>query len=76
MLTTKTGAGLVSGSAPNSLEGATQKIKVIRGFVWEGRDIKPGDTVEVTEKFARQMIYQGKAETSPEPKKPKKGKKK
>jgi len=75
VLTTKTGAGLVSGSAPNSLEGATQKIKVIRGFVWAGKDFKPGDTVEVTEKFARQMIYQGKAEASPEAKKPKRKKK-
>ena len=63
MLDTKTGAGLV-GSASHSTEGSKMEIKAIRGFVWDGLDVKKGTTLEVPEKFGRQMIHQGRAELS------------
>ena len=46
-------------------------IHVKRGFVFEGKDIRGGDQVEVPEKFARQMIQLGRAEvvSDPTPKK-------
>ena len=69
MLDTKTGAGLV-GSASHSTEGSKMEIKAIRGFVWDGLDVKKGATLEVPEKFGRQMINQGRAELSED--KPKK----
>ena len=62
MLTTKTGAGLVSGVAPEPNEGPTMLISIIKGFVVDGRDVKAGEKVEVPEKFARQMIDLGRAE--------------
>jgi len=62
MLTTKTGAGLVSGVAPEPNEGPTMLISIIKGFVVDGRDAKAGEKVEVPEKFGRQMINQGRAE--------------
>ena len=40
------------------------EIKAIRGFVWDGLDVKKGTTLEVPEKFGRQMINQGRAELS------------
>ena len=61
MLDSKSGAGLVSGVAPHS-KGSTMLIYVKRGFVFEGKDIRGGDQVEVPEKFARQMIQLGRAE--------------
>jgi len=62
LLTTKTGSGLVSGAAPHSNEGPMMEIKVLRGFVFEGRDIRKGSVVDVPENFARQMIHLGRAE--------------
>jgi hypothetical protein len=38
------------------------EIKVLRGFVFEGRDIRKGSVVDVPETFARQMIHLGRAE--------------
>ena len=61
MLSTKTGAGLVSGLASQSTEGVTMVIDVIRGFVFDGRDVKIGEQIEVPEKFAQQMIQLGRA---------------
>ena len=61
MLDSKSGAGLVSGVAPHS-KGSTMLIYVKRGFVFEGKDIRGGDQVEVPEKFGRQMIQLGRAE--------------
>ena len=61
MLSTKTGAGLVSGLAPQSTEGVTMVIDVIRGFVFDGRDVKIGEQIEVPDKFAQQMIQLGRA---------------
>jgi hypothetical protein len=72
MLSTKTGAGLVSGLASQSTEGPTMLIDVIRGFVFDGRDVKIGEQIEVPDKFAQQMIQLGRA-TPATPKK--KGKK-
>ena len=45
-------------------------IKIIKGFVVDGRDAKAGEKVEVSEKFARQMIGLGRAELAED--KPKK----
>jgi hypothetical protein len=61
MLSTKSGAGLVSGSAPQPTEEAQMLIDVIRGFVFDGRDVKIGEQLEVPEKFGRQMIQLGRA---------------
>ena len=61
MLTTKSGAGLVSGAAPQPTEEAQMLIDVIRGFVFDGRDVKIGEQLEVPEKFGRQMIQLGRA---------------
>ena len=36
-------------------------IDAIRGFVFEGRDVKIGDQLEVPEKFGQQMIQLGRA---------------
>lgn len=36
-------------------------IDVIRGFVFDGRDVKIGEQLEVPEKFGRQMIQLGRA---------------
>jgi hypothetical protein len=36
-------------------------IDVIRGFVFDGRDVKIGEQIEVPEKFAQQMIQLGRA---------------
>ena len=36
-------------------------INVIRGFVFDGRDVKIGEQLEVPEKFGRQMIQLGRA---------------
>ena len=63
MSDTNTGAGL-GGSASHSTEGSKMEIKAIRGFVWDGVDVKTGTTLEVPEKFGRQMIHQGRAELS------------
>jgi len=40
------------------------EIKVLRGFVFEGRDIRKGSAVDVPENFARQMIHLGRAESA------------
>ena len=61
MLSTKSGAGLVSGAAPQPTEEAQMLISVTRGFVFEGRDVKIGEQLEVPEKFGRQMIQLGRA---------------
>ena len=62
MLSTKSGAGLVSGAAPQSSnQEATMMIDAIRGFVFDGRDVKIGDQLEVPEKFGQQMIQLGRA---------------
>ena len=62
MLSTKSGAGLVSGAAPQSSnQEATMIIDAIRGFVFDGRDVKIGDQLEVPEKFGEQMIQLGRA---------------
>ena len=61
MLSTKSGAGLVSGAAPQPTEEAQMLIDVIRGFVFDGRDVKIGEQLEVPEKFAQQMIQLGRA---------------
>ena len=62
MLSTKSGAGLVSGAAPQSSnQEATMMIDAIRGFVFDGRDVKIGDQLEVPEKFGLQMIQLGRA---------------
>ena len=61
MLSTNSGAGLVSGAAPQPTEEAQMLIDVIRGFVFEGRDVKIGEQLEVPEKFGRQMIQLGRA---------------
>ena len=36
-------------------------IDAIRGFVFDGRDVKIGDQLEVPEKFGQQMIQLGRA---------------
>ena len=36
-------------------------IEAIRGFVFDGRDVKIGDQLEVPEKFGEQMIQLGRA---------------
>ena len=62
MLSTKSGAGLVSGAAPQSTnQEANMMIDAIRGFVFDGRDVKIGDQLEVPEKFGQQMIQLGRA---------------
>ena len=61
MLSTKSGAGLVSGAAPQPTEEVQMVISVMRGFVFEGRDVKIGEQLEVPEKFGRQMIQLGRA---------------
>ena len=73
MLSTKSGAGLVSGAAPQSSnQEATMMIDAIRGFVFEGRDVKIGDQLEVPEKFGQQMIQLGRAAPAAAKKKGKK----
>ena len=73
MLSTKSGAGLVSGAAPqSSKQEATMMIDAIRGFVFEGRDVKIGDQLEVPEKFGEQMIQLGRAAPAATKKKGKK----
>ena len=62
MLSTKSGAGLVSGAAPQSTnQEATMLINALLGFVYDGRDVKIGDQLEVPEKFGQQMIQLGRA---------------
>ena len=62
MLSTKSGAGLVSGAVPQSTnQEATMMIDAIRGFVFDGRDVKIGDQLDVPEKFGEQMIQLGRA---------------
>jgi hypothetical protein len=62
MLSTKSGAGLVSGAAPQSTnQEVNMLIDAIRGFVFDGRDVKIGDQLEVPEKFGQQMIQLGRA---------------
>ena len=73
MLSTKSGAGLVSGAAPQSTnQGVNMLIDAIRGFVFEGRDVKIGDQLEVPEKFGQQMIQLGRAAPAAAKKKGKK----
>ena len=73
MLSTKSGAGLVSGAAPQSSnQEANMMIDAIRGFVFDGRDVKIGDQLEVPEKFGQQMIQLGRAAPAAAKKKGKK----
>ena len=73
MLSTKSGAGLVSGAVPQSTnQGASMLIDAIRGFVFDGRDVKIGDQLEVPEKFGQQMIQLGRAAPAAAKKKGKK----
>ena len=73
MLSTKSGAGLVSGAAPQSSnQEATMMIEAIRGFVFDGRDVKIGGQLEVPEKFGQQMIQLGRAAPAAAKKKGKK----
>ena len=73
MLSTKSGAGLVSGAAPQSTnQEANMLIDAIRGFVFDGRDVKIGDQLEVPEKFGQQMIQLGRAAPAAAKKKGKK----
>ena len=73
MLSTKSGAGLVSGAAPQSSnQEANMMIDAIRGFVFDGRDVKIGDQLEVPEKFGEQMIQLGRAAPAAAKKKGKK----
>ena len=73
MLSTKSGAGLVSGAAPQSSnQEATMMIDAIRGFVFDGRDVKISDQLEVPEKFGQQMIQLGRAAPAAAKKKGKK----
>tara|TARA_R100000963_G_scaffold33993_1_gene26811 strand:- start:2108 stop:2368 length:261 start_codon:yes stop_codon:yes gene_type:complete len=61
MLTTKSGAGLFSGVAPQFNEGSMMLISILKGFVFEGKDLLPGEQIEVPEKFAIQQIEMGRA---------------
>ena len=73
MLSTKSGAGLVSGAAPQSSnQEANMMIDAIRGFVFDGRDVKIGDQLDVPEKFGEQMIQLGRAAPAAAKKKGKK----
>jgi hypothetical protein len=47
-------------------------IDAIRGFVFDGRDVKIGDQLEVPEKFGQQMIQLGRAAPAAAKKKGKK----
>jgi hypothetical protein len=47
-------------------------IDAIRGFVFDGRDVKIGDQLEVPEKFGQQMIQLGRAAPASAKKKGKK----
>lgn len=61
MLTRETASGLISGPGAISKEKRMAKVKILSGVVASGFDCRAGETYELDESDAAQLIAMGKA---------------